>query len=91
MVLFPSHGTELKKINEAADVILLIIHAQNAALVIRLEEHGVVFESFELSTQPGPVLESKSSLRRSFPSGAVLVPKSIIDDAAFRIWSWSVT
>ena len=68
-----------------SDIIPLVVNAQNAAIIIRIREDGAVFESFELSPRPGPVLECKTSLRRSFPTGAVFVPKSTFNNDDFRM------
>ena len=68
-----------------SDVIPLVVSAQNAAIIIRIREDGAIFESFELSPRPGPVIECKTSLRRSFPTGAVFVPKSTFDNDDFRM------
>lgn len=51
---------------------------------MRIRDDGVVFETFELSPRPGPVIDSKTSLRRSFPSAAVFVPKLVFDNDDFR-------
>lgn len=67
-----------------ADVIPLVIKAQNASIIIRIREDGAIFESFENSPRPGPVIDCKTGLRRSFPTGAVLVPKSTFDNDDFR-------
>lgn len=49
-----------------------------------MQKDGAIFESFEVSPQTGPVMKCKGSLRRSFPAGAVFVPKSVFDNNAFR-------
>ena len=67
-----------------SDVIPLVVKAQNASVIIRIREDGAIFESFELSPRPGPVMNCKTSLRRSFPAGAVFVPKSTFDNNGFR-------
>ena len=53
-------------------------------MIIRVREDGAIFESFELSPRPEPVINCKTSLRRSFPAGAVFVPKSTFDNNDFR-------
>ena len=66
------------------DVIPLVVEAQNASVIIRIREDGATFESFELSPRPEPVINCKTSLRRSFPTGAVFVPKTTFDNDDFR-------
>ena len=68
-----------------SDVISLVVKAQNASVIIRVREDGAIFESFELSPRPGSVITCKTSLRRSFPAGAVFVPKSTFDNNDFRM------
>lgn len=51
---------------------------------MRVRNDGVVFETFELSPRPGSVINCKTSLRRSFPSAAVFVPKLVFDNDDFR-------
>ncbi|KAL8793776.1 MAG: hypothetical protein Q9195_003606 [Heterodermia aff. obscurata] len=78
-----SHSTLEFRLNHS-DVIPLVVNAQNASVIIRIRKNGGTFESFELSPRPGPVINCKTSLRRSFPAGAVFVRKSTFDNDNFR-------
>ncbi|KAG0694113.1 hypothetical protein DFH29DRAFT_1035335, partial [Suillus ampliporus] len=65
------------------DVLLYIIHAQNAAVVMRKLESETMFESFEISPDPTSVMSAKGKLICSYPGPAVTVPDTIIENTTF--------
>lgn len=67
-----------------AEVLLLLIGAQNAVLVLRKSAESVIFECFEASPLTESVMATKGRLIRHFPAHAVSIPTSTFNDHNFQ-------
>jgi hypothetical protein len=79
-LILATHGVLTK---ERLDLIALYIHAQNAAIVIRKEEHSTRFEIFEVQTPTTDVMACSGKLLRTFPGPAIDVPAAHAADDGF--------
>ncbi|KAF7977091.1 hypothetical protein HWV62_4673 [Athelia sp. TMB] len=68
-----------------SDVLCFVIHAQNAAVIVRKCSHSILFESFEISPPAAKVMSAKGRLLCSYPGPAITVPEEITDDPSFLI------
>ena len=66
------------------NIVLLHITMQNSGLIVRKGTVGYIFESFEASPLAANVLASSTALQWDFPSRAVIVPASTIEDEDFE-------
>jgi hypothetical protein len=65
------------------EVLVLHIHAQNAALILRRLRDTMVFEAFEVSATPEAVMEVDGKLICSYPGPAVELPLDVAHDPSF--------
>ncbi|KAL2356430.1 hypothetical protein BJ546DRAFT_947666 [Cryomyces antarcticus] len=67
------------------DTIALHLRAQNAGLLIHVEDTStVLFDAFEASPTNDEVMATQGRLIRAFPGSSVQVPLAVLQDAHFR-------
>lgn len=66
------------------DMLVFHIKSQNAALFVRREEDEYIFEAFEVSCPNAIVMSTAGRVRRNFPSEAITISYSQINDPTFR-------
>ncbi|KAF9503489.1 hypothetical protein BS47DRAFT_1402353 [Hydnum rufescens UP504] len=67
------------------DLVLLLIHAQNAGVILRRFDNGdIVFEAFEASPSAGAVMGAEGKLLCSYPGPAITIPSAVAQDPAFQ-------
>ncbi|KAI1615196.1 hypothetical protein EDD36DRAFT_432369 [Exophiala viscosa] len=65
------------------DVLLFYIRPQNAALLVRNQWDGAIFECFEVLPTTGAVMSAKDALIRQFPARAIFLPKEVLNEEDF--------
>ncbi|KIM82965.1 hypothetical protein PILCRDRAFT_819766 [Piloderma croceum F 1598] len=65
------------------DTLALLIHEQNAGLIMRKFTDKTIFESFEVSPLNATILGAKGKLICSYPGPAIAVPSETVDNPAF--------
>ncbi|RDW74456.1 uncharacterized protein DSM5745_07118 [Aspergillus mulundensis] len=60
------------------------VREQNASLLIRYDEEGVIFEGFEISPSAEQTLAAKGALQWDFPGCAVCIPHDTFNDPSFQ-------
>ncbi|KAK1760199.1 hypothetical protein QBC47DRAFT_427171 [Echria macrotheca] len=68
---------------ETGDYALFHIRAQNAGLLLTMEEEDVVFEAFELLAPNSKVTHCRGALLREFPDSAAIISREVIRDDRF--------
>ncbi|CBF79793.1 hypothetical protein AN7637.2 [Aspergillus nidulans FGSC A4] len=73
----------LKKVG-SENAVIVRVQEQNAGLLIRHDEAGVIFEAFEISGSAEQTLAAKGALQWDFPGCAVSLPHEIFSDHSFQ-------
>ncbi|KAL4811848.1 hypothetical protein BDW67DRAFT_194317 [Aspergillus spinulosporus] len=66
------------------NALIVCVQEQNAGLLIRHDEAGVIFEAFEISASAERTLAAKGALQWDFPGCAVSLPHEIFSDHSFQ-------
>ncbi|KAK4940716.1 hypothetical protein LTR10_019226 [Elasticomyces elasticus] len=66
------------------DVLLFYLKPQNAALLVRTQAAGAIFECFEVLPTTDAVMAAKDALTRHFPARAIFLPTEVLDDEDFK-------
>ncbi|KAL4903827.1 hypothetical protein BDW74DRAFT_185914 [Aspergillus multicolor] len=61
------------------------IREQNAGLLIKHDEAGIIFEGFEISASAEPTLAAKGALQWDSPGCAVSIPYDVFEDPNFQV------
>ncbi|KAG9125251.1 hypothetical protein FRC07_008397 [Ceratobasidium sp. 392] len=67
----------------AGDILVLYIHEQNAAVIIRKSSSSTTFEIFEAQAASASVMSTPGKIVRHFPGPAIEIPNSVVNEPGF--------